>query len=67
MAKFENALILLGNKEVKMQICRNVAYLQYSKDIAEEVSFHELARLLQNAEILKHSRNFWKVLQNKIQ
>lgn len=67
MIKFENALIILNGKEIKVQICRNVAYLLHSKDLAEEVSFKELARLLQNVEVLKHSRSFWKVLQNRLQ
>lgn len=66
MIKFENALILLGNKEVKVQLCRNVAYILYSKDLAEEVSFENLAKLLHGVEILKHSRSFWKVLQSKM-
>ena len=66
MIKFESALIILGNKNVKVQLCRNVAYLISSKDLVEEVSFNELAKLLRNVEVLKHSRGFWKVLQSKI-
>lgn len=67
MIRFESALIVLGNKQVKVQLCRNVAYLQYSKDIVEEVNFVELAKLLQNVQVLKHSRSFWKVLQSRVQ
>ena len=67
MIKFENALITLNGKEIKVQLCRNVAYLLYTKDIAEEVSFTKLAELLRGVEVLKHSRNFWKVLQTKMQ
>lgn len=66
MFKFESALIVLNNKTVKVQLCRNVAYILYTQDIAEEVSFIKLAELLRNTEVLKHSRNFWKVLQSKL-
>lgn len=67
MIRFESALIVLNDKQVKVQLCHNVAYLLYSADIAEEVSFEKLSELLRGVEILKHSRNFWKVLQNRIQ
>lgn len=66
MKRFENAFIVMGNKQVKVQLCRNVAYLYYTRDIVEEVSFAKLAEFLRNVEVLKHSRSFWKVLQSKL-
>lgn len=67
MIRFESALIILGNKTVKVQLCRNVAYILHTRDLVEEISFVELIKFLRNVEMLKHSRNFWKVLQSKIQ